>query len=84
MANAPCCFAPRNTVYYYYRKWKQNGLIEELHEMLCDFTRKKAGKSISLISLRLIDSRSVKRSRNGSLNVVLIDARRQKDVNSIS
>jgi hypothetical protein len=25
----------------YYRQWKRNGLIEELHEMLRDFTRKK-------------------------------------------
>ncbi|WP_407989255.1 transposase [Porphyromonas pogonae] len=29
-------FAPSNTVYYYYRKWKHNGLIGEMHEMLRD------------------------------------------------
>jgi len=62
----PADFAPWNTVYYYYRKWKRNGLIEELHELLRDFTRKKAGRQISP-SLGLIDSRSVKTSRNGGL-----------------
>ncbi|MDR2389937.1 MAG: transposase, partial [Tannerellaceae bacterium] len=37
----PSDFAPWNTVYYYYRKWKRNGLIEELHEKLRDFNRKR-------------------------------------------
>lgn len=32
----PCDYAPRNTVYYYYRKWKNNGFIEEVHETLRD------------------------------------------------
>jgi putative transposase len=62
----PSDFAPWNTVYYYYRKWKRNDLIEELHEMLRDFTRLKAGRSVSP-SLGLIDSRSVKTSRNGGI-----------------
>jgi putative transposase len=62
----PSSVAPWNTVYYYYRKWKQNGLIEELHEMLRDFTRRKSGRSVSP-SLGLIDSPSVKTSRNGGL-----------------
>ncbi|MDR2407844.1 MAG: IS5 family transposase, partial [Bacteroidales bacterium] len=62
----PSDYAPRNTVYYYYRKWKFTGLIEELHEMLRSFIRKKAGRNESP-SLGLIDSRSVKTSRNGGL-----------------
>lgn len=62
----PSSFASWNTVYYYYRKWKYTGLIEELHEMLRDFTRLKAGRQVSP-SLGLIDSRSVKTSRNGGL-----------------
>lgn len=62
----PSDFAPWNTVYYYYRKWKSNGLIEELHEMLRDLTRKKSGRQVSP-SLGLIDSRSIKTSRNGGL-----------------
>ena len=30
----PIHFPPWNTVYYYYRQWKNNGLIEEIHEAL--------------------------------------------------
>ncbi|MDR3119693.1 MAG: transposase, partial [Mediterranea sp.] len=62
----PSNFGPWNSVYYYYRKWKNNGLIEELHEMLRDLTRRKSGRHPSP-SLGLIDSRSVKTSRNGGL-----------------
>jgi putative transposase len=62
----PSHFAPWNTVYHYYRKWKGNGLTEELHEMLRDLIRLKAGRSVCP-SLELIDSRSVKTSRNGGL-----------------
>lgn len=60
----PCDFAPWNTVYYYYRKWKNNGFIEEVHETLRDMVRQQSGKDKSP-SLGLIDSRSVKTSRNG-------------------
>lgn len=60
----PCDFAPWNTVYYYYRKWKNNGFIEEVHEALRDMVRQQSGKYKSP-SLVLIDSRSVKTSRNG-------------------
>ena len=37
-------FAPWNTVYFYYSKWKNEGLIEELKEILRNDIRKKAGK----------------------------------------
>lgn len=60
----PCDFAPWNTVYYYYRKWRNNGFIEEVHETLRDMIRRQSGKDKSP-SLGLIDSRSVKTSRNG-------------------
>jgi transposase len=43
----PSNFAPWNTVYYYYRKWKHEGLIEELHEMIRNFIRQKSGRSLS-------------------------------------
>jgi transposase len=38
----PIHFAPWNTVYYYYRQWKNNGLIEEIHEVLRNMVRKTA------------------------------------------
>ena len=60
----PKDFAPWNTVYFYYSKWKNEGLIEELNEILRSYIRKKSGKQISP-SVGLIDSRSVKTTRHG-------------------
>ena len=59
----PNDFAPCNTVYFYYRKWKNEGIIEELHEALRDYLRKKTGRKHSP-SVGIIDSRSVKTSHH--------------------
>jgi putative transposase len=60
----PNDFAPWNTVYFYYSKWKNEGLIEELNEILRSYIREKAGKQSSP-SVGIIDSRSVKTTRIG-------------------
>ena len=60
----PGNFAPWNTVYFYYSKWKNEGLIEELNEILRSYIRQKAGKQSSP-SVCIIDSRSVKTTRLG-------------------
>lgn len=61
----PLNFAPWNTVYFYYRKWKLEGVIEQIHDFLRDLVRKKAGRNESP-SLGIIDSRSVKTSRQSA------------------
>jgi putative transposase len=48
-------------VYYYFRKWTNEGLIEEMHEILRSLCRIKSGRHESP-SLGLIDSQSVKTS----------------------
>ena len=60
----PLHFPPWNTVYYYYRQWKNNGLIEEIHEALRNLIRRNAGREESP-SAACIDSRSVKTTRSG-------------------
>jgi transposase len=60
----PSHFVLGNTVYYYYRKRKNNGFIEEVHELLRDKVRKQKGRQASPI-LGLINSRSVKTVCNG-------------------
>lgn len=60
----PLHFPPWNTVYYYYRQWKNYGLIEEIHEALRNLVRKKVGRQESP-SAACIDSRSVKTTRSG-------------------
>ena len=51
-------FAPWQTVYYYFRKWKKTGVWEKINEALRRQLRKEAGKYISP-SLGMVDSQSV-------------------------
>ena len=53
-------------VYYYFCKWRDEGMIEYIHECLRDNTREKAGRDLSP-SLAIIDSQSVKTTRIGGL-----------------
>ena len=55
----PANFAPWQSVYYYFSKWKNEGMIEELPDILHSNVRKQLGKAASP-SLGIIDSRSVK------------------------
>lgn len=48
-------------VYYYFRRWVAEGLIEEIHDTLRSICRKQAGRN-ECPSLGLIDSQSVKTS----------------------
>jgi len=63
----PGCFPKWELVYYYFTKWKNFGIIEQIHELLRDKIRKKAGKYESP-SLACIDSQSVKTTRLGGKN----------------
>ena len=40
----PSNFAPWQTVYYYFRKWKLEGVFEEVMDTLHIFIRKQAGR----------------------------------------
>jgi len=62
----PINFPPWESVYYYFSKWKNDGTIEAVHELLRDKVRIKAGKNVSP-SLALIDSQSVKTTRSGGI-----------------
>ena len=59
----PTEFGPWQTVYFYFRKWKLEGVFEQLMHHLRDTVRKVSGKSISP-SIGLIDSRSVRTSHH--------------------
>jgi len=41
-------FAPWESVYYYFRKWKRDGLIEETHDILVEKVRIGIGKNSTL------------------------------------
>ena len=55
----PIDFAPWQSVYYYFVKWKRDGLIEEVHDYLVGKIRMKMNKS-PLPSVGIIDSQSAK------------------------
>ena len=59
----PKDFAPWQSVYYYFRIWKNEGVIEELLDALRSHIRQKMGLNDSP-SLGIIDSRSVKTSHH--------------------
>jgi putative transposase len=59
----PKDFAPWESVYYYFSKWKNEGIIEELLDKLRSKVRIMAGCKESP-SLGIIDSRSVKTSHH--------------------
>jgi putative transposase len=62
----PNDFPKWQLIHYYFNKWKLDGMIEEIHEILRDKTRKDAGRECSH-SHGLIDSQSVKTTRSGGL-----------------
>ncbi|MEZ5195003.1 MAG: IS5 family transposase [Bacteroidales bacterium] len=55
----PNDYAPWESVYYYFRKWKRDGLIEEIHDFLVEKVRIGIGKKPTP-SVGIIDSQSVK------------------------
>ena len=61
----PGCSPNRELVYCYFTRWKNNGVIEQVHELLRDKIRQRAGKYESP-SLACIDSLSIKTTRLGT------------------
>lgn len=47
-------FAPWESVYYYFRKWKRDGLIEETHDSLVVRIRKRRKRHIVVDTLGLV------------------------------
>jgi putative transposase len=60
----PLELPPWQTVYYYYRKWRRNGLWDLLHESLRSKVRRKQGKADSP-SVGSLDSQSVRTAEQG-------------------
>jgi len=60
----PGCFPNWGLVYYYFTRWENNGVMEQVLELLRDKIRKKAGRCESS-SLVCIDSQSIKTTRLG-------------------
>jgi putative transposase len=57
----PSQFPPWQTVYWYFRKWTFDGVIEQIHNRLREMVRERAGKNTQP-SVGIIDSASVRMS----------------------
>lgn len=55
----PHDFAKWQTVYFYYRRWKRNGTLEQIQQELVEKIRQKAGRN-AVPSVGIIDAQSVK------------------------
>ncbi len=65
----PHDFPKWETVYYYFSKWKKQGAIEDVHDIIRREVRVEAGKEEEP-SLGIIDSQSVKTTEKGGSKVM--------------
>ena len=63
VADAPQGLPPHDTVYYYFRKWKNKGIFEDIMDTLREKVRLSMGRE-ETPSLGILDSRSVKTSHH--------------------
>ena len=74
---------PNNrTVYSYFRRWRDDGTLERIHDALREKVRQQAGKE-STPTAAIIDSQSVKTTEKGG-SAVTIRARRPRDASATS
>jgi putative transposase len=76
----PRDFPPFQTAYYYFRKWRQDGTWEKIHEVLRDRLRVREGREVSP-SAAILDSQTVKTTEKGALGDTM-QARRSRAANA--
>jgi transposase len=68
--NLPHDFPPPGTVYYWYAKWRDDGLLEGIHDQLHRQVRLAVGRE-ALPSAVIIDSQSVKTTEKGGFAAMM-------------
>jgi putative transposase len=76
----PKDFPPYQTVYDYFRTWRNDGTWEKIHDTLRDRLRQKAGRDVSP-SAAILDSQSAKTTEKGVPEVTM-RARRSRAANA--
>lgn len=78
----PHDFPPWQTVYGYFRRWSQWGVLEQINRELTLRVRQQEGRQ-QQPSLVIVDSQSVKQTSKGGLNKDLMEANESRGVNGI-
>ena len=78
----PKDFPPYNTVFYYFNKWKLEGVFDELMDKLHVIVRNLMGRE-DTPSLGIIDSRSIKSSHPWIPTAALTATRRSRGARNI-
>lgn len=63
-------YPPWNTVYYYFRAWKRQGVWHQMRKVLYHRTREQSGRN-EHPSLGIMDSQSVKTTQKGAPEVTM-------------
>lgn len=61
-------YGPWSVVYYYFKRWKNCGLIEEVHDKLREQMREHYGKK-KTATVAILDSQSAKNTAHSTVNV---------------
>ena len=65
-ADLPKDLPPYSTVYWHYKQWREQGVIEELMRVLHSQVRSQVKKKTKWTTLMIIDSQAVKNTCNAS------------------
>ena len=76
----PKDYPPKDTVYYYFKRFREQGVWERIHGLMCQRVRVKHGKQ-QQPSAAIIDSQSVKTTEKRGLVVATMRAKRSRDAN---
>ncbi|MEG4494342.1 IS5 family transposase [Microcoleus sp. D3_18_C4] len=66
-ADLPKDLPPYSTVYWYYKQWREQGVLEELMKLLHSQVRSQVKKKPKWTRLMIIDSQAVKNTCNASI-----------------
>jgi transposase len=82
----PKDFPPKSTVNFYFKRWEEDGTLDDVHDLLYGAVRVQKGRSPSP-SLGIIDSQTAKGSQKGGpreTRRALIQARKRKAASATS